>query len=168
MSLISITAFSQQRNNINLELGTVLADGYSQYDFSAAYLINPNINNVVTLQYGGGLGLTYQNASNADYSDFILPIFINGRIIYPISQKLSLFFDFRLGYSFSTCGIDDKFTRAGVYLLPQVGISISRFTFGIGYSYQKFDTYEYQTNNSYVSIKDSHIDGFSIRIGMNF
>ena len=80
---------------------------------------------------GLGLGLDYYHASD----EFIVPIYLNMKTYFPVSETLAPFVSMDLGYGLDVTELLSG--TGGLYISPTLGLRYKRLKFQIGYTSQR-------------------------------
>ncbi len=147
-----------------VEFGYQIGNGFwgvdrIKFDIITGYHINPHF------YFGIGTGVRFYY----DISSLVVPVYANFRA-YPLKGKISPFFSFKGGYSFSIISFD----MGGFIFEPGFGVNFmiskkSAISFGLGYEIQQiqpdtnFSRYFFTSDHSIV-----HSNAFSTFISYSF
>lgn len=146
-SSIYMSSIPESKSNTNK---TGQKSGY-QGEFNLGYVVNgdysrPFIESIHGVNISGyafaGLGLGLQYAYNEDWKDVRIPLFVNLKGMYPVTENFSPYITLSLGYNFLTgiseykCFLDGV---GGFYNDLGVGIKYKNFNLSLGMQVQNFN-----------------------------
>lgn len=100
------------------------------------------------LSLGVGIGLDYYHEGGGD---LMMPIFVNAKGYYPVTEKFSPYASLDLGYGVGvTEGVSGL---GGFYWSPAVGVKYDKFKFQIGYASQSLSESGVSVNMGSVQFK---------------
>lgn len=102
-----------------------------------------------------GAGLGFQYATNKELKTGVMPIFIDLKGYYPVSENLAPYVAIDLGYSaVLTSEFEDL--KGGMYASYGLGLNYKRLNFGLGLQHQGFKDF------------DKGINSFFLKVGIKF
>lgn len=166
----SVDIWYEGELNIGYGMGGTLKEDGESADAKYARPFIETVHGVRITKYAfAGLGVGFNYAYNDEWKVGMMPVFLNLKGYYPVTETFAPYVSFDFGFSSGLIGTKDfggedgLDLKGGFYASYGVGLNYKRLNFGLGWQHQgmKFK-YDGESSDSFS------VNSFFVKIGLKF